>query len=83
MFLIRYGGGGGSGGGYGSSGYGGGGGGYRTRDPYDGYRGTSYLYGRPSTTTIQTPLNSDNDNVGGGITQQPQQQQQQQDSTSG
>lgn len=68
MFLIRYGGG-GSGGGY----YGGGG--YR-RDPYDGYRGTSYLYGRPSTTTIQTPLNSDNnDNVsvggGGGITQQP------------
>lgn len=25
---------------------------YRSRDPYDGYRATSYLYGRPSTAPI-------------------------------
>lgn len=43
---------------YGSSGY-------RPRDPYDtGYRGTSYLYGRPSssTTTGRPTSVSDSDN---------------------
>ncbi|XP_065157481.1 heterogeneous nuclear ribonucleoprotein A3-like isoform X3 [Atheta coriaria] len=78
-----YGGGyGGSYGGYGSSGYGSYGGGYggysgsRGRDPYNaypydnGYRGTSYLYGRPSSTSTTLRPSSMDDN---SVTDSPQQ----------
>lgn len=45
---------------------------YRPRDPYEvGYRGTSYLYGRPSssTTTGRPTSVSDSDN---SVTDSPQ-----------
>ncbi|XP_044262675.1 mRNA cap guanine-N7 methyltransferase isoform X3 [Tribolium madens] len=57
----------------GGGGAGGGGGYYRPRDPYDGYRSTSYLYGRPSSTTTNRTPESDT-----GVTQSPEQ-----DNTSG